>query len=624
MKKIYASLLAVGFAFSGIAQSTAPQLPVEQRIAKPVPQVKLTGLEEAGTYAGPSFRPPLSSTYTTREVTIEQNLIGFTEYDLQSNASVDNRMILKDGEVRAAWTMSLDAGFGDRGTGFNEFVDGWDAEPFDRLESIRTGWPSLIETAGGRVLAISHSSIDSPLHIAYRDPGSSTWEETELNIGDTPGHLWPRAAVGGPDGNTIHILCVTTPEANEGAIYQNQDGAILYFRSTDGGDTWDIENQTFAAIDSTQFLGFDGDTYQIDASGDQVAFAVFNDLGDSFVMISNDNGDTFEYRSLVDFPVDLYEVDSGLPDDQGEDFNEDGIFQEYFNCDGSGDVLIGNDGTVHVFYGEMYYMDDVLDDEGFSYFPGTNGLAYWNDTMDDNMRETIAFAYDIDGSGTWDIDEIALYFVSAAGMPSAAQDANGNIYVSYSAIMESHSTGVQNYRHIYIVRSEDGGLTWNSETACNVTPDAGFDFFESVFGCLANDVDDNLHLVYQRDFEPGLAVRGDEDPIDLNDIVYLRIPVEDLPNCDEGEEIVYTSVDEPFNATALNVYPNPAAEQLNLVLDSKQQTLVQLFDVSGKELLNETVNRSFTTFDVSAFEAGVYILQLTRGSHTHQERVTIQ
>ena len=36
-------------------------------------------------------------------------------------------------------------------------------------------------------------------------------------------------------------------------------------------------------------------------------------------------------------------------------------------------------------------------------------------------------------------------------------------------------------------------------------------------------IDDKLQIVYQLDFEPGLAVRGDEDMVDNNDIVYLEI-----------------------------------------------------------------------------------------------------
>ena len=36
-------------------------------------------------------------------------------------------------------------------------------------------------------------------------------------------------------------------------------------------------------------------------------------------------------------------------------------------------------------------------------------------------------------------------------------------------------------------------------------------------------VDDKIRIAYQKDFEPGLAVRGDEDMVDNNDIIYLEI-----------------------------------------------------------------------------------------------------
>jgi hypothetical protein len=48
------------------------------------------------------------------------------------------------------------------------------------------------------------------------------------------------------------------------------------------------------------------------AKGDKVAFAEFNDFGDSFIMISDDNGTTWSKRILVDFPVDMYVVDTGI------------------------------------------------------------------------------------------------------------------------------------------------------------------------------------------------------------------------------------------------------------------------------------------------------------------------
>ena len=46
---------------------------------------------------------------------------------------------------------------------------------------------------------------------------------------------------------------------------------------------------------------------------------------------------------------------------------------------------------------------------------------------------------------------------------------------------------------------------------------------ECVFGSMSPSVDDKLRIIYQADFEPGLCVRGDEDLVDNNDIIYLEI-----------------------------------------------------------------------------------------------------
>ena len=46
---------------------------------------------------------------------------------------------------------------------------------------------------------------------------------------------------------------------------------------------------------------------------------------------------------------------------------------------------------------------------------------------------------------------------------------------------------------------------------------------ECVFGSMNPVVDDKIRIIYQSDFEPGLAVRGDEDFVDNNNIVFLEI-----------------------------------------------------------------------------------------------------
>jgi len=432
-------------------------------------------------------------------------------------------------------------------------------------------------------------------------------------------------AAGGADGNSLHVICISTPEGNGGTFLDGQNGALLYYRSTDGGDTWDITDGQFAELDSSAFLGFGGDTYAIHARGNTVAFAVFNDFADTFVMVSEDNGDTWTKQTIVDFPVDLYAIDTGLPE-IGEDWNEDGIFSEFFNADGAGAVHVDVNSDVHVTFGEMYYMDDDTTDGGtFSYFPGVNGLAYWNESLGEDSIQSIAYAYDIDESLTLDLEEdIALYYVSLSGMPSMASDAAGHLYVSYSAIREDYTSGAQNYRHVYLVHSEDGGATWNSEDACDVTPDVDYDGFESVFACLSPDVENNeLHLIYQRDFEPGLSVRGDEDPADINDIVHLSIPADGLNDCAEVEVENPQSLGEVWADEDVRLYPNPAAAMVDLVLNVKGNVQLRVFNPIGAVVLNEQVNAPLMRLDVSGWSNGLYLVEVEQNGQRIVKQLAI-
>ena len=106
-------------------------------------------------------------------------------------------------------------------------------------------------------------------------------------------------------------------------------------------------------------------------------------------------------------------------------------------------------------------------------------------------------------------------------MPSAGIDSLGNIYVSYSGYAENIDNGSQVFRHIYVIRSEDGGISWSCPV--DVTPnDSWGGMKEYVFGSMNKVVDDKIRILYQRDFEPGLSVRGDEDIVD---IVYLEVSI---------------------------------------------------------------------------------------------------
>ncbi|MGB1480641.1 MAG: T9SS type A sorting domain-containing protein [Flavobacteriales bacterium] len=635
MKKFAILALGILAAAPSFAQKHSleqvPQVPLSMRTKAPMPTHAVVDIDHRPETPANLNHTPSADHVQVRELVVERQVIGLTQYDLQSNAAIDDRMAGNESAVSAAWTMSLDVSpFADRGTGYN-FFDGnaWGEQPYERLENVRIGWPSVNHLGDGREVVISHAGIDTPLHMVRRDAGTGTWEDSDLpnnatlEDGTTVGNLWPRAAVGGINDEIIHVICISTPIANGGAEYQGQDGCLLYYRSLDSGDTWEMS--TFPELDTTHFINMSADAYAIHADGGQVAFAVFNDLQDSFVMISDDAGDTWEYHILADFPVDLYTIDSGLPDSLGYDFDGDGIFAEYLNSDGAGDVHIDANGTVHCVFGAMYYADTDTVDGNYSYFPGTNGLQYWREDFGPDSSVTIAYAYDIDESGVLDLeDDIAAYFVNLAGIPSMASDDDGNLYVSYSAIMENYSSGTQNYRHVYLVNSSDNGDSWNSDEACDLTPDLDFDGYESIFASMSPRLTDHIELIYQRDFEPGLHIRGDEDPLDLNDIVHLRVPIADLGDCADIDFEDWVGVAEAFEPGQVQLFPNPASAQVELVIDRPGAHDVRVLDIEGRQHMAWTTTGLVEKLDVRALTSGIYFVELTQGTQRTVVRLAVQ
>ena len=572
-----------------------------------------------------------------RDMVIERQVIGYTQYDLQSNYAVDDRVFSSSAGLSAGWIQSLETSpFGDRGTGYNHKDAGtgadWGEIPYDRIEDVRIGWPSLGHLANGSEFALSHGGTGG-LVFATRDAiGSGNWSTSTLPALTAEDesdiwHLWPRATVGGADGNSIHAICISAPAGNGGVLYNGQDGALIYMRSTDGGANWDI--QTFAELDTASFgAGFVADSYAIHAEGDKVAFAVFNGFYDTFAMVSEDNGDTWTYETIVDFPVDNYVLDSGalLDTTISDDVDANGNAM-FFNADRAGDVLVDEAGGVHVFFGAMFYADSDTTDGTSSYYPFTNGLEYWRPDMGPDSSMTIAYAYDIDESGTLDYeDEIAGYFVGISSQPSAGQVVESNtIVVAYSALMEDFSTGIQNYRHCYVVHSTDLGETWNSASACDVTPDLDFDLIESVYPCVPQRIlGGEVNLTYQRDFEPGLHVRGDEDPIDINDIVGLTMNVEDLGDCADVEFEDYVGVGE-IDQVGFGLFPNPADAVVEVVLDDLLfGAEVCVRDMGGRLVRQARIQGKLARLDVSDLTPGIYTVEVSGSGARSIERLSIR
>ncbi len=580
--------------------------------------------------------------------------IGTTVYDLQTNGSCQNRIDDKgNGDLTATWTFGTDAaaGYPGRGTGVNtNDGSGWGPPPVARIEAtVRTGWPAIAHTADDAPVTVCHISDPAvpvnALHVSRWHAGSGTWIETNIPSSSPGGMLWPRMATGGPDGNTIHVIGVTTPTGNGGQVFNGVDGHLLYFRSLDGGVTWDKTDVALPGIDMTKYAALDGDSYSIDVSGDIVAVGLWDDLGDVVVSKSTDNGETWTTHVLRDFPIDAYAADQGWTNDQlsfqdtvGGPEGTSGL-RAIMTSDGTGDVLIDNNGTVHAWYGEMFYLDEDLTDGNFSFFPLWSGVRYWNESYGEDSTNVVAGLVDADGNGTYDLQSTATgvaanYFTGITGFISAAVDVNNSLYIAYAALTEDNwkedaNPELQHYRHVFLTASEDGGATWLEDPVDIIVPglvddDDLIPAMEATFPSVARNVTgDFLNITYQLDFEPGLSVRGDTDPAETNFIYHIAVDVEEIFGISNTEVVV----PETFE---MNLAPNPANGNVNLSykLTDNVQTTISIVNMVGQEVKRFENGVQFAgeftqNLDISGLAKGVYLVRFQADNQSATQRLVV-
>lgn len=553
-------LSAVAFVFltnaDAVSQSTflaAPQVSVDQRVAKLAPSNAQDVYSTQATGDGPDYLgvpPPeeelLPNTFFP---CAEIQSVGGTYYGLQSNRSIGNRIVSVGEECLVAWTGSFEstAPHPDRGSFVRHgSLFNWSGNPYGpRVEQVRTGWPSVVSCTDVEHILVSHVLDTVPSHelyLAYREAAYNEWQHDRVPSEILLDKVWPRAVSGGADGNTVHVVSHV-----EGFV-DGQNYPLIYARSTDAGQSWDVTDDFFEELDVSVKTEFTPEAYALHARGNTVALAVFGLVEDSYLLVSTDNGMTWNRTKIFDFPVDGYEPDDGLPVDPSVavDFDGDGIAQEYLSTDGAGAVHIDHDGVVHVAFGTMYYMDVDTTDGWYSSFEMTNGLHYWNSNMEEGAPQLIAQAPDFNGNGVLDLDSLPAgnYNVGLASMPTFASSEGDGLFLAYSALAEGFiASNDINCRHQFLIHSGDGGATWDANGITDLTPDGGpqpltgFGGYyyneEYSFGCLNPEVvNGSLQLLVQRDWLAGLGLVEGQAYYPFNRTWFIDIPLGSLSGSD--------------------------------------------------------------------------------------------
>ena len=629
---LWTAALLCGFVLHAQQRSVAPAPALG-----PAPYQRVALLPEA--FVPEANHPIPSQNLQSRSANYEE-LVGLTRWDAQSYGCMPSRIYANSaGAPTAVWAFANDpfGAYPERGTGYN--VRGASDWPFvnNRVESVRTGFPAAARLLDGTELIVSHATGFSPFRIYFgrKTPGSDTWTESYLDNPPGAGCLWPRIATGGPDGKTVHVIAITTPITNGGVAYEGVDAHILYWRSLDGGVTWDKKAQIIPGLDNSKYARFSADSYIVEAFDEVVAIAALGEWNDTKIFKSTDNGDTWSSFTVIDFP-DGVENYVGA-DGDAYTFNDIVFFDPdapdslaIFTNDGFAAMLIDPALQVHFWFGRMYVVDNDPA-EGTFFYPGTNGLNYWREDFGDNSYATITGALDINGDGVLNvvggINGIGRYFCSLSSFPTAGIDANGAIYLAYSAFHELYTSGQnpdQHYRHVYIMRSTDGGESWTEPFDLINEPfveETIVPFLECVWPALPREIGDQVWLIYQQDFFPGSNIWGDSHLSGDNSINFIAF---------DPTQQVFVSTDEPRQlplSLQASVSPNPASENavLSVHLESSGKVQVDMFDAYGRLALSQQFAGALGVqqfnLPLERLAAGVYTLRVIQGQEAGVARV---
>lgn len=544
---------------------------------------------------------------TTLYAQVNSVIIGYTWYDLQTNGTMQPRLqIYNDGKIAAVWTQGYDHPlFPDRGSGYN-FYDGdkWDPIPTGTIEYVCAGWPSIAPLGPEGEALVSHVR-DAPggLIISQRPVcGSTCWTGTTL-YGPTGFEdiIWSRMVTSGPNRNKIHILALTRP----GQIpYHGQETALLYYRSQNQGQTWDIQHHLFPELDSSNYLQIEPDSYVwAEPAGDTLAFATGSRIMDLVLMKSTDGGDTWLKTVVWKHPYPFFDLNTITTD-------------TVFCCDGSISLALDKTGKAHIAFGcGIFYHPEVGSFWGL--LPHQDGIGYWNENMPvfpgthDALRKDsleaggnlIAEAQDVDGNGIVEFTtEYMPYRTDGiCSMPYLATGDHDDIYLVFSGLTEFYENGIYNFRHIWFRSSTDGGNTWGEYT--DLTADlTGSGFSEYIYPSLFYN-NGKLSAIYQEDPEPGLAV-DEQHPYTENRIRFLSLDEYLLPP---------VSVHEPEASQPVEIFPNPTTAFITVSSNGIIRQ-IEIANNTGNIILNEQYSQtgpeSAVSIDVSGLPAGAYLVKV--------------
>ena len=654
MRKVLLLSLSLALGFSAFAQQRSAKNDI--RFGQAKAQKVAVGNEKINPAT--SFAPQTAkSVVVNRYQDIEDGETMMTMYDLQSNHFCSNRMYALDGgaaAVVATFSHQANQSATDRGTGYN-FYNGseWQDMPEERLESMRTGWPTIAQWGEKGEILISHA----PMRCWTREvAGEGEWVyRGELPISPegfpyADDASWPRVATSGANHNIIHVIGDIQHDGGDDGISHYQ----VYLRSEDA-ENWTCTYSPIAQEGYEVNGGFSAEDYAIAANGHNVAILYVGSMTNSAWMCkSTDDGLTWNNRRVWEDPY------------EGADLNdmsfyyEDTLFRPM-----NGAIVIDNGGTAHVALNVMEMMRTEGQEAGYYsywFWRGSDGIIYWNDTQEGPIADSYhpeyvgtsleghfanpsAFhaarlwwpivdepgyvhmipdstkwigymplyeGYEYDNDKTYNEDDYQARFYGLSGHPALSCDPYGNLLCAYSApcVRRLDDNGTYYYRSIYVSYYNVDKGYWEQivDDLCDEEVNFMFLYSDNLFTIAApNTYTPGEYWVgFQSDDQIGLywgsgATQGTASE---NTIHAIKVIADDefvsVPENYEAKDVVY------------DIYPNPATDYVVVKSSQDVEANISIVNLVGQTVkqFNKSLKMGENAISID-LKSGIYFCTIS-------------
>ena len=573
--------------------------------------------------------------------------LDYSAYDWQTNTAARNlTMTFPDGCVAFAYTIATDDTYADRGTNicvYNPATGEW-ATTGGKIENRKAGFGCATSYGENGILVVSRdaNSLACGVYIIEdKDNLPATGTLTPIIEFDTEQNLhFPAAMCTGPNHDHIHILFTALNQT-----INDQVNPYFYFRSMDGGATWD-EYMTidYLGREYCPQYGSGQDAYFMENhGGDRLDIIVNTRRGDGVVLTSLDEGNTWTRTKYYHHP--------GIDVNFGENLGY--MYPRWSSA-------LWMDETLHVAY---EFGGGTGDATSTSYYPGIGGIGYWNSAMPyrgdgssfpqgydptnpmppiqgqpfimdsayinediyagwflwsdathEMWPEYIGYLTPLDDNGdplpdpeqltSWGIEDYTLHGSYNGGvceMPVLMQIPGSHDLVAiWIGMNEKQLDGAgKHYFRVFAKASPDGGNTWSN--MINLTNDITYTYAECVYPQAAI-TDGKLVVACQMDSQADSYVigNGTDDSYDDNYYGALVFDLEEIfPN-------VGLSTQSQHEVTSMNLWPNPAQNSLNVALSNG--STITISNMMGQVISTVKGHVGINSLDISNLSSGVYFI----------------